>query len=92
MQYREQADASVQNSPAYRRVLSDTPSFAAITLVAPGEDFKALAILATPCLSFAIVFNVRTLLLTTRDELVFSSSPYRLAPFLEPGLYHSKDV
>jgi hypothetical protein len=56
----EQAEASVQNSLGYRRVLRDTPRFAAITLVAPGERFNALAILVTPCLSFAIVFNVRT--------------------------------
>jgi hypothetical protein len=41
-------------------VLKDTPRFAAITLVAPGERFKILAILVTPCLSLAIVFNVRT--------------------------------
>jgi len=49
----EQAEASVQNSLGYRRVLRDTPGFAAITLVAPGERFNALAILVTPCLSFA---------------------------------------
>jgi hypothetical protein len=41
-------------------MLNDTPRFAAITLVAPGERFNALAILDTPCLSFAIVFSVRT--------------------------------
>ena len=33
------------------RVLNDTPCFAAITLVAPGERFNALAILDTPLLS-----------------------------------------
>jgi hypothetical protein len=41
------------------RVLNDTPCFAAITLVAPGERFNALAILVTPCLSLAIVLNLR---------------------------------
>src|ERR1700687_2918083 len=44
----------------YPRVLKDTPRFAAITLVAPGERFDTLAILVTPCLSLAIVFNMRT--------------------------------
>jgi hypothetical protein len=43
----------------YPRMLRDTPRFAAMTLVAPGERFNALAILVTPFLSFAIVFNVR---------------------------------
>ena len=43
----------------YPRVLRDTPSFAAITVVAPTVRFNALAILAAPFLSFAIVFNVR---------------------------------
>jgi hypothetical protein len=38
-------------------VLKDIPSFAALTLVAPGERFNALAIFLTPCLSFAIDFN-----------------------------------
>jgi hypothetical protein len=31
-----------------------------MTVVAPGVRFNALAILATPALAFAIVFNVRT--------------------------------
>jgi hypothetical protein len=47
-------------SALHGRVLRDTPRFAAITLVAPIERFNALAILVTPCLSLAIVFNVRT--------------------------------
>jgi hypothetical protein len=40
-------------------VLRDTPRFAAMTLVAPGVRFNALAILVTPALDFAIVFKVR---------------------------------
>jgi hypothetical protein len=40
-------------------VLKDTPCFAAITLVAPGERFNALEILDTPAFDLAIVFNVR---------------------------------
>jgi hypothetical protein len=43
----------------HARVLKDTPRFAAITLVAPGERLKALAILDTPAFDLAIVFNVR---------------------------------
>jgi hypothetical protein len=68
------------------------PRFAAITLVAPGERFNALAILATPCLSLAIVFNVRTssfdhARLTTFFFLAIS------VPFFENrGLYHGKTI
>jgi len=40
-------------------VLKDIPRFAAITLVAPGDRFNALAILVTPRLPFAIDFSVR---------------------------------
>jgi hypothetical protein len=78
----------VQNSPAYRRVLSDTPSFAAITLVAPGERFKALAILVTPCLSFAIVFNVRTSSFNHARRTSFFFFAISARSILEPGLYH----
>jgi hypothetical protein len=39
---------------------NETPNFAAITPVAPGVRFSALAILVTPDLAFAIVFIVRT--------------------------------
>ena len=42
------------------RVDKETPSFAAITLVAPGVRFNAFAILVTPDFAFAIVFIVRT--------------------------------
>jgi hypothetical protein len=42
------------------RVLSDTPSFAAITLVAPGVRFNAFDILVTPAFDFAIDFIKRT--------------------------------
>jgi hypothetical protein len=41
-------------------MLRETPRFAAIAVVAPGVRFNALAILATPFFSLAIVFNVRT--------------------------------
>jgi hypothetical protein len=42
-------------------LLKDTQCFAVITLVAQGERFNALAILATPAFfDLAIVFNVRT--------------------------------
>ena len=42
----------------YARIDNDTPSFAAITLVAPGVRFSAFAILVTPDLALAIVFIV----------------------------------
>jgi hypothetical protein len=45
--------------PLYPRALKETPRFAAMTLVAPIVRFNAVAILVTPCLSFAIDFNVR---------------------------------
>jgi hypothetical protein len=41
------------------RILSDIPRLAAMTLVAPGVLFNDFAILVTPALAFAIVFNVR---------------------------------
>ena len=48
-------------SPALRRVGQsridrDTPSLAAITVVAPGVRFNAFAIFVTPSFAFAIVF------------------------------------
>jgi hypothetical protein len=42
------------------RVSNDTPSFDALTIVAPLVRFNALDILFAPALDFAIVFNVRT--------------------------------
>jgi hypothetical protein len=47
------------------RVSNDTPSFDALTIVAPIVRFNALDILFAPDLDFAIVFNVRTS--STRD-------------------------
>jgi hypothetical protein len=41
-------------------MLRDTPRLPAMTVVAPGVRFNALAILVTPFFSLAIVFNVRT--------------------------------
>jgi len=81
------------HTPFIPACLNDTPRFAAITLVAPGERFKALAIW-TRLVSFRHRLQCANgLLLTTRDELAFSPSPYRLAPFfLRAGLYHSNDV
>jgi hypothetical protein len=43
------------------RVDSDTPSFAAITCVAPAVRFSDLAIFVTPALALAIAFICRTL-------------------------------
>ena len=47
-------------SAIHPRVLKETPSFAAITLVAPGERFNAFEILVTPTFFFASDFNSRT--------------------------------
>jgi hypothetical protein len=41
------------------RIDNETPSFAAITLVAPGVRFNFLAIFTTPDFPLAIVFIVR---------------------------------
>jgi hypothetical protein len=45
--------------PSQPRILSETPRFAAIAVVAATVRFNVLAILVTPCLFFAIDFNVR---------------------------------
>jgi hypothetical protein len=42
-----------------------------MTAVAPGVRFNALAIFFTPCLSFAIDFNVRTSSLVQRRTTFF---------------------
>jgi hypothetical protein len=47
-------------SAIHPRVLKETPSFAAITLVAPGERFNAFEILVTPTFFLASDFNSRT--------------------------------
>jgi hypothetical protein len=70
------------------RVLSDTPCFAAITLVAPTVRFNALAIFLTPCLSRAIDFNNRKSSLVQRRRTTFFFLAISV-PFLEPGLYHT---
>ncbi len=52
--------SAVEQIPAGSYVIfNDIPSFAALTVVAPGVRFRALAILATPFLSFAMDFNRR---------------------------------
>jgi hypothetical protein len=72
------------------RVDRETPSFAAITVVAPGVRFNALAILATPAFAFAIVFIVRTSSFVHARRTTFLAfailSPNR--PEAEPGFYH----
>jgi hypothetical protein len=65
-------------------VLKDTPRFAAITLVAPGERFNALAILVTPCLFLAIVFNVRTSSFDHARRIILFF--FISVPFLRTGL------
>ena len=58
--------------PIYPRVLKDIPRFAAITLVAPGERFNALAIFLTPVCPAPLFSTFEWLPLTTHDELLFS--------------------
>ena len=64
-------------------VLKDIRRFAAITLVAPGERFNALAILVTPALAFAIVFNVRTSSFDHARRITFFF--FISVPFLRTG-------
>lgn len=70
--------------PVYPRVLKDIPRFAAITLVAPGERFNALAIFLTPRLSRAIVFNVRMASFDHARRTTFFF--FILVPFVGAGL------
>jgi hypothetical protein len=76
------------------RVDSETPSFAAITLVAPGVRFNAFAILTTPDFAFAIVFIVRTSSFVHARRTAFLAlgilTPNRIEA--EPGLYHDCHV
>jgi hypothetical protein len=53
------------------RVDNDTPSFAAITCVAPGVRFSDLAIFVTPALALAIVFMCRTSSLVHSRRTIF---------------------
>ena len=53
------------------RVDNDTPSFAAITCVAPGVRFSDLAIFVTPALALAIVFICRTSSLVHSRRAIF---------------------
>jgi hypothetical protein len=65
-------------------MLKDTPRFAAITPVAPGVRLKALAILVTPALAFAIDFNKRiSSFVHARLIAFFFFIP---VPFLRTGL------
>jgi hypothetical protein len=70
--------------PIYPRVFKDIPRFAAITLVAPGERFNALAIFLTPRLSRAIVFNVRMSSFDHARRTTFFF--FILVPFVGAGL------
>ena len=53
------------------RVDSDTPSFAAITCVAPGVRFSDLAIFVTPALAFAMALICRTSSLVHSRRMIF---------------------
>jgi hypothetical protein len=67
--------AATEASPALCllqiRVDNDTPSFAAITCVAPGVRFSNLAIFVTPALALAIVFICRTSSLVHSRRTIF---------------------
>jgi hypothetical protein len=70
--------------PVYPRVFKDIPRFAAITLVAPGERFNALAIFLTPSLSRAIAFKVRRSSFDHARRTTFFF--FILIPFVGAGL------
>jgi len=70
--------------PVYPRMLNDIPRFAAITLVAAGERFNALAIFLTPRFSRAIVFNVRMSSFDHARRTTFFF--FILVPFVGTGL------
>jgi hypothetical protein len=53
------------------RIESETPSFAAITLVAPGVLFNDFKIFVTRALAFAIVFICRTSSLVHSRRTIF---------------------
>jgi hypothetical protein len=67
------------------RVESETPSFAAITVMAPGVRFNAFAILATADLAFAIVFIVRTSSLVHARRTTFLALTILTPIHAEPG-------
>jgi hypothetical protein len=71
------------SSPSTQRY----PPLRAITLIAAGERFNALAILATPFLSRASDFNNRrsSLVQRRRTTLFFLAIS---VPLFEPGFYH----
>ena len=64
---------------------SDTPSFAAITCVAPGVRFSDLAIFVTPALAFAMAFICRTSSLVHSRRMIFLVLAI-VAPVLWTGL------
>jgi len=49
-------DVNQRRRVGQSRIDRDTPSLAAITVVAPGVRFNTLAIFVTPSFAFAIVF------------------------------------
>jgi len=64
---------------------SDTPSFAAITCVAPGVRFSDFAIFLTPVLAFAMAFICRTSSLVHSRRMIFLVLAI-VAPVLWTGL------
>ena len=68
------------------RVDSDTPSFAAITCVAPGVRFSDFAIFLTPVLAFAMAFICRTSSLVHSRRMIFFLVLAIVAPVLWTGL------
>jgi|HubBroStandDraft_2_1064218.scaffolds.fasta_scaffold1328345_1 hypothetical protein len=84
MDFAANLEPNAFQQPVYPRVLKDIPRFAAITLVAPGERFNALAIFLTPRLSRAIVFNVRMSSFDHARRTTFFF--FILVPFVGAGL------
>jgi hypothetical protein len=73
-------------------ILNETPSFAAITVVAPGVRFNALAIFVLPFLSFAIDFSKRKSSLLHARRTRFFIFLAIVAPLCERPSYHSQSI
>ena len=75
------------------RILKDIPSFAAITVVAPGVRFNALAILVVPFFSFAIDLSKRLSAgVQARRITSFFFFLAIFAPLFERPSYHSQSI
>ena len=76
-------DCLARRIPSYGLVERDTPSFAAITLVAPGVRFSVFEIFVTPAFDLAIVFIcLMSSLLQARRTIFFALAIYSPSGFV----------